>query len=138
MSVPFNNRNLYVPLQILFIKNIPEEAPKVFLDLIEGTAPNPKNPDIDVNSKQIKTTTLKNWNQYSNIENAMNEIYNSFGNVFPVYKTSTKSSQSSIYGEKQNQNSLNQPYKGSFYANENKIEMIDFIKHLLLQYIHLG
>jgi hypothetical protein len=119
MSVPFNNRNLDVPLQILFIKNIPEEAPKVFLDLIEGTAPNPKNPDIDVNSKQIKTTTLKNWNQYSNIENAMNEIYNSFGNVFPVYKTSTKSSQSSIYGGKQNQNSLNQPYKGSFYVNEN-------------------
>jgi hypothetical protein len=34
------------------------------------------------------TNTLRTWNQYSNIENAMNEIYDSFSRTFPLYKKS--------------------------------------------------
>ena len=91
MSIPFGKKSYNVPLLIYFMKNIPKEPPQIFLEVVQGSAANPTNKDVNPNSKQVTTNTLKNWSQYSNIENAMNEIYASFTNVFPIYKTSGNS-----------------------------------------------
>ena len=91
MSVPFANKNYNVPLQIYIMKNIPYEPPQIFLEVVQGSAPNPANRDVDSATRRILTNTLRSWSQYSNIENAMNEIYNSFTKVFPIYKTQSKS-----------------------------------------------
>ena len=100
MSVPFARKNYNVPLQIFIMKNIPYEPPQIFLEVVQGSAPNPSNRDVNSTTRQIMTNTLRNWSQYSNIENAMNEIFNSFSSVFPIYKTQSKSnppSQNSAY-----------------------------------------
>ena len=100
MSIPFNGRNYNVPLQIFIMKNVPYEPPQVFLEVVQGSAVNPANKDVNPNSRQIFTNTLRNWSQYSNIENAMTEIFRSFSTTFPIYKTSssTPPSQNSAYG----------------------------------------
>ena len=86
MSVPFMNRNYNVPLQIYIMKNIPYEPPQIFLEVVQGSAANPSNRDIDPRTNKIMTNTLRSWNQYSIIENALGEIYESFSKVFPIYK----------------------------------------------------
>ena len=88
MSVPFAKKYYNVPLQIYIMKNIPYEPPQIFLEVVQGSAANPTNKDVNPTTRQITTNTLRNWGQYSNIENAMNEIFASFSNVFPIYKTS--------------------------------------------------
>jgi len=94
MSVPFMSKKFNVPLQIFIMKNIPYEPPQIFLEVVQGSAPNAKNTDVDPNTRRIMTNTLRSWSQYSNIENAMNEIFSSFSNTFPIYKTSSSSSNS--------------------------------------------
>ena len=101
MSIPFNGRNYNVPLQIFIMKNVPYEAPQFFLEVVQGSAPNPSNKDVNPNTRQIFTNALRNWSQYSTIENAMSEIFNSFCRSFPIYKTSSSNAppaQNSSYG----------------------------------------
>ena len=116
MSVPFAQKSYNVPLQIYIMKNIPYEPPQIFLEVVQGSAANPTNKDINPTTRQILTNTLRNWGQYSNIDNVMNEIYASFCNVFPIYKT--KPNQNSGY--RPNQNSGYQPNQNSGYRpNQN-------------------
>ena len=89
MSVPFVGRNYNVPIQIYIMKNIPYEPPQIFLEVPNGSGINTKNPDINPNSRRILTYTLRNWSQYSIIGNAMNEIFDSFSRIFPIYKKSS-------------------------------------------------
>ena len=124
MSVPFANKKYNVPIQIYIMKNIPYEPPQVFLEVVQGSAANSKNRDINPTTRQIITNTLRNWNQYSNIENAMNEIFSSFSNVFPIYKTSGTSnppSQNSGYGNNLSgsgiYNVLNNAVQNSYQQN---------------------
>ena len=114
MNVPFMGKSFSVPLQIFFMKNIPYEPPQIFIEVVQGSAPNPKNKDIDINTRRVMTNTLKNWNQYSIIENAMNEIFASFSNTFPIYKVSSNpkpANQFSGYGN----NNPSGASGGSFY-----------------------
>jgi hypothetical protein len=135
MLVPFLKKNIPVYIHIVFVRNVPFEAPQIILETAPGTAPNSKNTDIDVNTKRIMTNTLRNWSQFSNIENAMNEVYDSFSKVFPIYKTTGKAqapTQNSSYqppmpsqpsGYQPNQasayqpNPVYQPNQASLYGN---------------------
>lgn len=88
MNIPFMQKYYEVPLLIYIMRNIPYEPPQIFIEVVAGSAANVNNRDIDVNTNRIMTNTLRTWNQYSNIENAMNEIYDSFSRTFPLYKKS--------------------------------------------------
>ena len=130
MNVPFMKKSYNVPIQILFMKNIPYEPPQIFLEVVQGSAPNPQNKDVDQSTRRVMTNTLKNWGQFSNIENAMNEIFASFSAVFPIYKTSGKNpppAQKTAYQPAQNtgyQPNTSQyggykPNQSSIYGNNN-------------------
>ena len=86
MSVPFAGKNYNVPLQIYIMRNVPYEPPQIFLEVVQGSAANPNNKDVDPNNNRIMTNSLRNWSQYSTMDSVMNEIYNSFSRVFPIYK----------------------------------------------------
>ena len=86
MNVLFMGKSFCVPIQIFFMKNFP------YIEVIQGSAINPKNEDIDINTRRIMTNTLRNWHQYSNIDDVMNEIFESFSNTFPIYKVNQNSS----------------------------------------------
>lgn len=86
MSIPFNNRAFDVPIQIYLMKNIPYEPPQIFIEVNQSTGINTKNTDIDVNTKRILVNSLRNWNQYSELEKVLNDIRESFRKNFPVYK----------------------------------------------------
>ena len=138
MSVPFGGKSYNVPLQIFIMKNVPYEPPQIFLEIVQGSAPNTKNRDIDPNTRRIMTPTLRNWNQYSIMDNVMNEIFASFSNVFPIYKISPQSQPpapapapapapgggiyGNLVGEVQNlyQQNTNSNLNYNFYNNQNK------------------
>lgn len=86
MSVPFGKKSYSVPLQIFLMKNTPYEAPQIFVEVVQGSAINSKNKDIDINTRRILTNSLRSWSQYTSIDNVMSEILASFKNVFPIYK----------------------------------------------------
>ena len=116
MSIPFSGRKYSVPLQIFFMRNLPYEPPQIFIEIVTGSAVNSKNTDIDANTRRIMTNSLRNWNQYSTIDNVLNEIYNSFCKTFPVYKLKTNQQQPN-----QQSNSIyNNNNQGNFYNNLNK------------------
>ena len=124
MNVPFGSKSYNVPLQIYIMKNVPYEPPQIFLEVVQGSAANPTNKDINPNTRQILTNTLRNWSQYSNIDNAMNEIFASFTKVFPIYKT-TGSNQNSAYNNNTGTsgggsiyNALNNEVKNSYQQNK--------------------
>jgi len=93
MSVPFMGKNYNVPLQIYITKNMPYEPPQIFLEVTQGSGANAKNTDIDPNNNRIMTNSLRNWSQYSVIDNVMNEIFASFSRTFPIYKKSPNDNQ---------------------------------------------
>ena len=90
LNVPFGvtKKNFDVPLQIFIMKKIPDEPPKLYVEVLEGCAVNPSNKDVNTDTRQIITNTLKNWNIDSNIDNVMDEILKSFSYCFPIYKRS--------------------------------------------------
>ena len=92
LSIPFGGRNYNVPLQIYIMKNIPYEPPQIFLEIVQGSAANATNKDIDPKTNRVMTYSLRNWNQYSTIDNVMNEIYSSFSQIYPLYKKSSQPS----------------------------------------------
>jgi len=94
MNVLFSNKNFSIPLQIYIMKNCPNEAPQFFLEVGPNSAPNPKNKDINQITNQVMTYSLRNWGQFSNIDNVMNEIYSSFSQNFPLYKKKSQNNQS--------------------------------------------
>ena len=89
LNILFANKNYSIPIQIYITKNIPYEPPQIFLELKKGTGVNPKNKDIDPKNNRIMTKTLRSWNQNSNIENVLGEIFESFSRLFPIYKKKT-------------------------------------------------
>ena len=86
MSIPFNNRNFDVPIQIYLMKNIPYEPPQIFIEVNQSTGINTKNTDIDANTKRILVNSLRNWSQYSELEKVLNDIRESFKKIFQFLK----------------------------------------------------
>ena len=86
MSVPFAKRNIKVPINIFIPKNIFNKSPQIFIELVKGSAINGICEYINQITGEIMTNTLRNWNKDSNIENVMNEIFESFSNTFPFIK----------------------------------------------------
>ena len=86
LDVPFNKKNYDVPIVIFFPNLIPLEPPKIFIEVSKGSAINPKVKDIEIKTRKINTPTLRTWEQNTNFINILNEIRNSFSNIFPIYK----------------------------------------------------
>jgi rubrerythrin len=97
MSVELIYKSYNTPINIFFPKNYPNEPPQIFLEQAKGSVLNSHNYDVDPNTKQIMTYTLKHWSYDPKIESVMNEIYNSFKNIFPMYKESKKGPIYSMY-----------------------------------------
>ena len=128
MSVPFKNKNFNIPIQIFITKNIPYEPPQIFLEVGQGSAPSTLNKDIDQNNNRIMTQGLRNWNQYSNVENVLGEIFESFSKAFPLYKKKptqqqtpgpTPTPNSGGYGNNNNYNNTNNNKINNNYNNNN-------------------
>ena len=90
MNIPFYGKNYTVPLQIYIMKYVPHEPQQIFLEVVKGTEVNRKNKNIDPKTNTVMCNTLKKWSQYSLIDNALNEIFASFSNTFPIYKKGLK------------------------------------------------
>ena len=86
LDVPFNKKNYDVPIVIFFPNLIPLEPPKIFIEVSKGSAINPKVKDIEIKTRKINTPILRTWEQNTNFINILNEIRNSFSNIFPIYK----------------------------------------------------
>jgi len=95
MDIPFNKKNYDVPIVVFFPILIPLESPKIFIEVLKGSAINPKVKDIEIKTRKIITPLIRTWDQNTNFTNILNEIRNSFSNIFPIYKIKKNSSQNS-------------------------------------------
>ena len=86
MDIPFNKKNYDVPIVVFFPILIPLESPKIFIEVLKGSAINPKVKDIEIKTRKIMTPILRTWDQNTSFINILNEIRNSFSNTFPIYK----------------------------------------------------
>ena len=86
LDIPFNKKNYEVPIVVFFPNLIPLEPPKIFLEVSKGSAINPKIKDVDIKTRKIITPILRTWEQKTSFVNILNEIRNSFSNIFPIYK----------------------------------------------------
>ena len=86
LDIPFNKKNYEVPIVVFFPNLIPLEPPKIFLEVSKGSAINPKIKDVDIKTRKIITPILRTWEQKTSFVNILNEIRNSFCNIFPIYK----------------------------------------------------
>ena len=86
LDVPFNKKTYDVPIVVFFPNLMPLEPPKIFIEVAKGSAINPKVKDIEIKTRRIITPMLRTWEQNMSFINILNEIRNSFNNIFPVYK----------------------------------------------------
>ena len=86
MNILFNGKAQKVPIEIYIMPQIPLEPPLFFLKIEKGSEVNINNKDIDPTTNKIMINSLKNWNQNSNIEIIMKDIYMSFSKTFPICK----------------------------------------------------
>ena len=86
LDVPFHKNNYDVPILVFFPILIPLEPPKIYIELSKDSAINPKVKDIEIKTGKIITPLLRMWEQNTNFNNILNEIRNSFCNIFPIYK----------------------------------------------------
>ena len=108
--IPFNNKYYKVPIKIYFKKDL-NETPLVILDLIRGHGINQNNKNIDPKTRKITTPTLEAWNEYSNFEYVLDEIYESFSKNFPFHRILQESSFSFFYNNNTYQQISNIKYK---------------------------
>ena len=104
MSIPFGQKKYNVPINIYFMKNMPYEPPQIFIEVVQGSAVNPKSREIDQQTHRIMTPSLLNWSQYSTFTSVMEEMRQCFMNVFPIYKkqpNQTTIQQPNMYGQQQ-------------------------------------
>ena len=85
MDIPFNKKNYDVPIVVFFPILIPLESPKIFIEVLKGSAINPKVKDIEIKTRKIITPILRTWDQNTSFINILNEIRNSFSNTFPCF-----------------------------------------------------
>jgi hypothetical protein len=124
VTTTFKDRSFDIPILIYLSKNMPYEAPEVYLERNPETGVNPKNSDIDQKSNRIMTSGLLNWNSRMGLTNILLEVMASFNKNFPIYKIAKgQGAQSSQVGQgtiqQSMQNSQNQNY--SLYNNNSNL-----------------
>ena len=102
MMIKLGNIKYNVPIKIVLTKNIPNEPPKFFIPMKEYIGINKSNKDIDQNTFRIMTKTLRSWNNDSNIENVLDEIYVSFSTHFPIFRKKSQNLNNSNNGDLSN------------------------------------
>ena len=107
LDVPFHKNNYDVPILVFFPILIPLEPPKIYIELSKDSAINPKVKDIEIKTGKISTPLLRMWEQNTNFNNILNEIRNSFCNIFPVYKNKKNNNSSNTNNNCINSNNSN-------------------------------
>ena len=107
LDVPFHKNNYDVPILVFFPILIPLEPPKIYIELSKDSAINPKVKDIEIKTGKIITPLLRMWEQNTNFNNILNEIRNSFCNIFPVYKNKKNNNSSNTNNNCINSNNSN-------------------------------
>jgi len=107
LDVPFHKNNYDVPILVFFPILIPLEPPKIYIELSKDSAINPKVKDIEIKTGKIITPLLRMWEQNTNFNNILNEIRNSFCNIFPVYKNKKNNNSSNTNNNFINSNNSN-------------------------------
>ena len=107
LNVPFHKNNYDVPILVFFPILIPLEPPKIYIELSKDSAINPKVKDIEIKTGKIITPLLRMWEQNTNFNNILNEIRNSFCNIFPVYKNKKNNNSSNTNNNCINSNNSN-------------------------------
>ena len=107
LDVPFHKNNYDVPILVFFPILIPLEPPKIYIELSKDSAINPKVKDIEIKTGKIITPLLRMWEQNTNFNNILNEIRNSFCNIFPVYKNKKNNNSSNTNNNYINSNNSN-------------------------------
>lgn len=107
LDVPFHKNNYDVPILVFFPILIPLEPPKIYIELSKDSAINPKVKDIEIKTGKIITPLLRMWEQNTNFNNILNEIRNSFCNIFPVYKKKKNNNSSNTNNNCINSNNSN-------------------------------
>ena len=107
LDIPFHKNNYDVPILVFFPILIPLEPPKIYIELSKDSAINPKVKDIEIKTGKIITPLLRMWEQNTNFNNILNEIRNSFCNIFPVYKNKKNNNSSNTNNNCINSNNSN-------------------------------
>ena len=107
MSIFLLFKKYNIPIEIIFVKNFPNEPPQFFIKKMKNVGLNTNCECVDPVTFRIMTPTLLSWDQYSNIMNVMYEIFNSFSQVFPIFDKKNKENTVEINQDldKQNNNS---------------------------------
>ncbi len=121
LDVPFNNKNYDVPIVVFFPNLIPLEPPKIFIEVSKGSAINPKIKDIEIKTRKIITPILRTWEQNTSFINILNEIRNSFSNIFPIYKIKKSSQTNTEYNRSKTSNTININNNAVFNIMNNNI-----------------
>ena len=86
MKIFLQQKPYQTPIQIYLPKNFPYVPPLIYLEVSAGCGINNKNPNINVNTKEIKVNSMSYWNASTPMSNILTEIYNSFSKNFPIYR----------------------------------------------------
>ena len=122
LDVPFNKKTYDVPIVVFFPNLIPLEPPKIFIEVAKGSAINPKVKDIEIKTRRIITPMLRTWEQNMSFINILNEIRNSFNNIFPVYKMKKNNQNENIRNNtSNNSNTININNNAVFNIMNNNI-----------------
>lgn len=100
MKIFLQQKPYQTPIQIYLPKNFPYVPPLIYLEVSAGCGINNKNPNININTKEIKVNSMSYWNASTPMSNILTEIYNSFSKNFPIYRN--------------NPNTINRP-QNTFY-----------------------
>ncbi len=86
MRILLQQKPYQTPIQIYLPKNFPYVPPLIYLEVNVGCGINNKNPNINVNTKEIKVNSMSYWNASTPMSNILNEIHISFSKNFPIYR----------------------------------------------------
>ena len=117
IEVPFKSEIYDIPLIINFNKYFPSQPPEIFILRMDHMEINSMNNHIDVKNFQVITPYLRQWSNSSDksIIKAIEDIYNSFLNIFPLY--SKKSNAFDSFKIVNNFNQIN-PINNNFKVNK--------------------
>ena len=86
VQATFKMKKYDVPILIYLPKNFPIQCPEVYIETKVDTGINPKNKDIDPNTKKMSLGALRGWSNYSSLKSIIIDCEISFNKEFPVYK----------------------------------------------------